>query len=159
MTTHTTAGTQTEPIWFLDTLAMIRVPADAADGRISVVESLARRGDSPPLHVHEREDEAFYVLEGELRLRVQDTDLRLTAGQSTLAPRGIPHTYRVESDTARWLAITSGDDFEQLVRSVGRPADRPELPEPAGPPTPAQVEALAGIAGENHIELVGPPLA
>jgi quercetin dioxygenase-like cupin family protein len=143
----------------LDTLATIHVAAQADDGRIAIIESLARRGDSPPLHVHEREDEAFYVLEGELRLRVQDTDLRLSAGQGALAPRGIPHTYRVQSDTARWLAVTSGGDFEQLVRSLGRRAGRPELPEPSGPPTPAQADALAATASQCHIALVGPPLS
>lgn len=158
MTVETTADRRGEQVWFLDTLTTIHVPADDSDRRIALIESLARSGDSPPMHVHEREDEAFYVLEGELRLRLRDTELRLTAGQGALAPRGTPHTYRVESDTARWLVMTSGGDFEQLVRSIGHRAEQPQLPDPSGPPTPAQVDALAATARENHIALIGPPL-
>lgn len=126
---------------------------------MSVIESLARRGDSPPLHIHEREDEAFYVLDGELHLLVDGTELRLGAGQAAIAPRGSTHTYRVESETARWLAITTGRDFEQLVRTVGRQAAHADLPQPAGPPTPEQADALATTARHHHIALVGPPLA
>lgn len=158
MSTQTARSESSTQVWFLDTLTTIHVPADQTEGRMSVIESLARRGDSPPLHVHEREDEAFYVLEGELRLQVQDAELRLGPGQGAIARRGSVHTYRVESDSARWLAITNGGDFEQLVRGASRPAEHAELPEPAGPPTPQQVEALGSLAGHNHISLVGPPL-
>lgn len=155
---HAADDKPSEWIWFLDTVVMIHVPASQSEQRMSVIEGLARHGDSPPLHVHEREDEAFYVLDGELRLHVDGVDARVAAGQGALAPRGLPHTYRVESDTARWLAITTGEDFEQLVRSLGRPAHAPELPEPSGPPTPEQIDALTAAAQQNHIALVGPPL-
>jgi hypothetical protein len=71
----------------------------------------------------------------------------------------VPHTYRVESLAgARWLLITTGGDFERFVRAVSRPAERPGLPEPQGPPTPEQADALAAAAREQRIEFVGPPL-
>ena len=69
------------------------------------------------------------------------------------------HTYRVQSpEGARWLVITSRGDFERFVRAISRPAERVELPEPVGPPTPEQAEALATAALRFGIELVGPPL-
>jgi quercetin dioxygenase-like cupin family protein len=151
------AATPTEQLWFLDTLATVRV--GGRDG-ISVLERLAPQGESPPLHVHQREDEVFHVLDGELRLRAGDEEVRVAAGETALAPLGVPHTYRVESPAgARWLLITSRGDFERFMRAVSRPAERSELPVPAGPPTPEQIDALAAAAREHAIDFVGPPLA
>jgi mannose-6-phosphate isomerase-like protein (cupin superfamily) len=146
-------------LWFLNALVTVAVGTDEGDDRISVLESLAPRGESPPLHVHHDEDEVFHVLEGELRFRVGDDELRAGPGETLLAPKGVPHTYRVESDRGRWLVTTARGDFERFVRSFGRPAERAELPEPADPPTPEQAEALAAACREHGIELVGPPLS
>jgi mannose-6-phosphate isomerase-like protein (cupin superfamily) len=152
------ASQTTEPLWFLNTLHTVRVRHDRGEDGISVLEALAPYGDSPPLHVHRTEDELFHVLEGELRLRGGDADIRIGAGESLLVPKGVAHTYRVESpDGARWLVITTGGDFERFVRELSRPAERPGLPTPQ-PPTPEQADALAGAARQHGIELVGPPL-
>lgn len=147
-----------EQLWFLDTLVTVRAAhGDGADG-ISLLESVARRGDSPPLHVHGSEDEVFHVLDGELTLRVGGEEVRIGAGESAVAPKNIPHTYRVESQEARWLVVTSHGDFERMVRTLSRPAERPEVPAPSGPPTPEQLEALTAACRASRIELVGPPL-
>jgi hypothetical protein len=77
-----------------------------------------------------------------------------------LAPKGIPHTDRVESpEGARWLVTTTHGDFERFVRALSRPAQTPALPAAAGPPTPAQVQAVAAGAMEHGIEMVGAPLS
>lgn len=144
--------------WFLGTA--VRILASSEDGadRISVIESSAAEGDSPPLHVHRSEDELFHVLEGELRLRVGDEELRVGPGAAAVAPKGVPHSYRVESTEARWLVTTAGGDFERFVRAMSRPAESDGLP-PQAPPTPEQAEQLAGTAAAHGIDLVGPPLA
>jgi quercetin dioxygenase-like cupin family protein len=130
-----TAATASDPLWFLDTLVRIPVAhGDGADG-LSVVDSTARRGDSPPLHVHHTEDEVFHVVEGDLRLRVGDVELRLGAGGTARAPKRVAHTYRVESERARWLAVTTRGDFERLVRSLARAAAADGLPAPSDSPT------------------------
>ncbi len=136
----------------------VRAAHGAGDDGLSCLESSARRGDSPPLHVHHTEDELFHVVEGRLRLRVGGADLELGAGGTQLAPKGVPHTYRVESEQARWLTVTAHGDFEAFVRASGRPAGTETLPEPSGPPTDAEREAFAELAGRHGIELVGPPL-
>ncbi len=146
-------------LWFLNGLITVGVAnAEGSDG-ISVLEHLAPHGDSPPLHVHHDEDEVFHILEGELRIRVGDDELRAGPGETLLAPQGIPHTYRVESEQGRWLVTTARGNFERFVRSISRPAEHDGLPEPAPEPTPEQVEALAVAARAHGIELVGPPLA
>jgi quercetin dioxygenase-like cupin family protein len=160
MAIDTTSVTAREQLWFLDTLVTVRAAHDEGADGISVLESLAPHGDSPPLHVHRTEDEVFHVLTGELRLRAGDENVRIGPGETLLAPAGVPHSYRVESpEGARWLVITRRGDFERFLRAVARTAERPELPDPAGPPTPEQVEALAAVAREHEIELVGPPLS
>jgi quercetin dioxygenase-like cupin family protein len=144
-------------LWFLNTHVTIRVSShDGSDG-ISVLEHRASQGDSPPLHIHHDEDEIFHVLEGEVRYRVGDQERLARAGETLLTPKGIPHTYRVESAEARMLTITRGE-FENFVRAFARPAEREGLPDPSGPPTPEQAEALARACRQFGIDLVGPPL-
>ena len=118
-----------QPLWFLDTLVRVLVPHEGGADGMSLIESTARRGDSPPLHRHATEDEAFYVLEGELTVQLGDEVLRAGPGEALLLPRGAEHTYRVDSEAARWLVLTRGGDFEAFVRRMARPAayDEPEV--------------------------------
>jgi mannose-6-phosphate isomerase-like protein (cupin superfamily) len=153
------AATPTEQLWFLNTLVTIRVRHDGGEDGISVLERHAPHGDSPALHIHQTEDEIFHVLEGQLRVRAGDTEVRIGAGETILGPKGVPHTYRVEShEGARWLVITRRGDFERFVRALSRPAERPELPAPQGRPVREQANGLAAAAREHGIEFVGPPL-
>ncbi len=146
-------------LWFLDNLVTFPVShGDGGDG-IAVMEARSRRGDSPPYHVHHTEDEVFHLLEGELVLLVDGKTTRVRAGETHLAPKGVPHTYRVVSERARWLVVTSQGHFERFVRAVSRPASAAELPTPAGPPSPEQQQALAELSLRHGIELIGPPLS
>jgi quercetin dioxygenase-like cupin family protein len=159
MSTSATAGRTTPKLWFFDALVTVHISHDDGTDGIAMLESVQPYGTSPPLHVHRAEDEAFYVLEGELRIRAGDAEFRLGAGQAALAPAGVPHTYRVESRAgARWLNVTTHGDFERFQRALSRPAERNELPPPQGPPTPEQLEALVTVGRQNGIELAGPPL-
>jgi quercetin dioxygenase-like cupin family protein len=146
-------------LWFLNTLVSFPVAhADGGDG-LSVMHSAARRGDSPPYHVHRSEDECFHVLEGELVLLVDGVVTHARAGETHLAPKGVPHTYCVVSEEARWLVVTTNGDFERFVRAVSRPADGDQLPEPSGPPTREQAAALGELSQRHGIELIGVPLS
>jgi quercetin dioxygenase-like cupin family protein len=147
-------------LWFLDTLVTIRVAHGEGDDGMSVIESTAPYGDSPPLHLHRGEDELFHVLDGELLMHVDGAEVRAPAGTILLAPKGVPHTYRVVSpDGARWLVTTTGGDFEAMVRAAARNAERAELPVPTGPPSPEQAAMFTALCAEHGIDLVGPPLS
>ena len=146
-------------LWFQNSLVTIRVSMSEGQDGISVLEHRVPHGFSPPLHLHRTEDEVLHVLEGEFRVKVNDQEQRLGAGDVLLTPKGVPHTYRVESaQGGRCLTITTRGDFERFVRAVSRPAERPELPAPAGPPSAEAIQALRDAAAKNGIELVGPPL-
>jgi quercetin dioxygenase-like cupin family protein len=146
-------------LWFLDSLVSFPVAhADGGDG-VSVMDSRARRGDSPPYHVHTTEDETFHVVEGELVALVDGELRRARAGDTVLLPKGVPHTYCVVSEEARWLVVTTNGDFERFVRATARPAERDGLPAESGPPTPEQQAALGDLAGRHGIQLIGAPLS
>jgi quercetin dioxygenase-like cupin family protein len=153
------AGSAARHLWFLNTCVEVRVSYEDGTDGVSVLEHQAPHGDSPPLHIHRNEDEVFHVLEGDVRFLVGGQELRAGAGETLTVPRGTPHTYRVESQGARWLTVTVGQDFERFVRAFGRAAERDGLPDPSGPPTPEQAQALASVCLQHGIELVGPPLA
>jgi quercetin dioxygenase-like cupin family protein len=146
-------------IWFLNTLVQVHVAAsDGSDG-LSVLEHRAPFADSPPLHVHDTEDEIFHILEGDFRVQVANDVGRYGPGTVVLAPKGVPHTYRVESSAGgRFVTVTARGEFERFVRAVGREAERDELPPPAGPPSPEAMRQLQAIAHTFGIEFVGPPL-
>jgi quercetin dioxygenase-like cupin family protein len=146
-------------LWFLDSLVTVRVSVSEGQDGISILEHSIPYGSSPPLHFHHKEDEVFHVLEGELRVRLQDQEHRLSAGEIVLIPKGTPHSYRIESAKgARCLSMTVGGEFERFVRQVSRPAERPELPPRSGPPSPDAIRELKAIAAKFGIEFVGPPL-
>lgn len=148
-----------EAIWFFNTRVTVRVPHTAGEDTLSILEHHGPAGDSPPLHIHLNEDEVFHVLTGEFRFRVGENEVVLTPGQWLLAPKGVPHSYLITSpEGGRWLTVTSHTDFERFVRAIGRPALGRDLPEPTGPPTPAQTAEVSNLAARFHIQLVGPPL-
>ena len=99
--------------WILGTLDTVKVPSELTEGRFAMLESRDRRGDAPPLHVHEDADETYYVLEGEYTFFVGDESIRASVGRTVFAPRRIPHTYRAES-AARHLWV----DLAGRLRSV-----------------------------------------
>ena len=142
-----------EPIWFIADLARVHVDAAQSGGAFGLVELRKPAGDMPPLHVHHRDDETFFVLEGELSLFAGEAHHVVRAGQALLAPRGVPHTYRAETDV-RALVIGSPAGFEQFVREAGGRAEADALP-PAG--RPFDPAALAAKAAEYGIEILGPP--
>lgn len=143
-----------DPLWFLANLARVTVRGEDTGGAWSLVEFEGPRGDMPPLHVHTREEEAFYVLEGELSLFLGGERLRLSPGECAVAPRGVPHVYRVESERARWLVVCSPAGFEDFVAAVAEPAAEEALP--PGPPR-VDPERVAAAAAQAGIELLGPP--
>jgi quercetin dioxygenase-like cupin family protein len=141
-------------IWFLGALSQVRLSGEQTGGAFSLAENLVRRGGGSPVHVHDREDETFFVLDGELRVVVGEEGH--TAGPGTVAvlPRRLRHAYVVISDTARFLTLHTPAGFERFVAEVGQPAEALVLPpEPAGPP---DLDALAATAARHHITILAP---
>ncbi|MBW3592597.1 MAG: quercetin 2,3-dioxygenase [Actinobacteria bacterium] len=141
-------------IWFLDNLAQVHVSGEETGGAYGLVAMRGRSGDMPPLHVHRRDDELFYVIDGRVVLHLPERTIVLGPGESFLAPKNVPHAYRIDSDEATWLVAFSPAGFERFVEEVGSPAEGDTLPPPGRPHDP---EALAAGAARYGIEILGPP--
>jgi mannose-6-phosphate isomerase-like protein (cupin superfamily) len=102
-------------------------------GAFTFIEWSAPAGFGPPLHVHGREDEAFYIIDGQISVECGAKRFTAGPGDFTFLPRGIPHTFLVTRGPVRGLQITAPAGFEEFIAEAGRPAQRPGLPEPAEP--------------------------
>lgn len=144
-----------QAVWFLDTLMTVKADAARTAGSYMVVECLLPPGFGPPPHVHHEDDEAFYVLDGELSGFCGEWSWRGASGSFILLPRGLPHGFRVEGDTpARVLQLGNGSGFERFITEAGEPARAATLPPPPGPDAIARMLAAAPKYG---IEIFAPP--
>jgi quercetin dioxygenase-like cupin family protein len=145
---------QGEALWFFGTLATFKATAEQTGGQYSLVEQVAPRGVATPLHVQPEDHESFYVLEGELTFYLEDGQpIPASAGSFVHIPKGRPHAFQVDSETARFLDLTT-PQHEHFMRAAGEPAQGRELP-PAVPP--AMVEKVNAIAQQYGVEILGPP--
>jgi quercetin dioxygenase-like cupin family protein len=97
--------------WFS---AKLTLKASAPE--LGIVEAVMSPGDEPPLHFHSREDEWFYVLDGDVTFHVGGDDHRAGPGAFVSFPCGIAHTFTVESPTARMLIANTPGGFEQMFK-------------------------------------------
>src|SRR5437763_8587240 len=131
-----------EQIWFLGTLAIVRVAGEASDGRFALIEFLFPRHASPPLHSHPQ-DESYIVLEGRLTIQAGEQRFELEAGAAAVVPMGVAHTFRVDSETALVLVLSTPAGLERMVRDGSVPATGATLPPPDAPrPSPEELEAI-----------------
>src|SRR5438309_2428725 len=145
-----------ERLWFLGTLATIKVPGEAVEGRFALIEFLFPRHASPPLHTHPQ-DESYVVLEGRLTVQAGEQRFELAAGAAAVVPMGVAHTFRVDSDVARVLVLSTPAGLERMVRDAAVPASAPTLPPAETPrPTPEQLDEIFRAHGQVN---VGPPLS
>jgi mannose-6-phosphate isomerase-like protein (cupin superfamily) len=151
MTTNTTTERDR---WFLGTFLRILANAGDTGGQLGIMEQVAPRGFSPPLHVHHREDTALLVLEGAITAVVGDERVELGPGGFVWLPRDVPHTFRVDSETVRQLELMTPAGIEQFHVDASDPAAVAELPPPGEPDIPRLVDAMAGY----DAEIIGPPL-
>jgi quercetin dioxygenase-like cupin family protein len=144
-----------EQIWVLGCLATIIVPGEAVGERFALMEFLAPRHLSPPLHTHPQ-DETFVMLDGRLTFQAGGEQRFVAeAGATVAVPAGVRHTWRVDSDTARILVISTPAGLDRLFRDAGVAALAPTLPPPDAGPSPETVEqALRAHRHDNF----GPPL-
>ena len=140
-----------EAIWWLDSLAVIKAAAAGTGGLMSILEITEPPNSAAPLHVHHREDEAFWILEGDVTFEVGDTTIECHAGDYAFGPRDIPHRFTVGPDGCRMLFILTPGGFEELVREMGRPAESLTLPAPSEP----DFAHVAAVAERYGCELLG----
>jgi quercetin dioxygenase-like cupin family protein len=119
-------------VWSLGCLFTVLADSEETGGQYALIESLSPKGAEPPRHVHSREDETFYVLEGEITFYIGEETYAAAPGAFVSAPRGVPHSYTFETDVIRMLVIVAPGGFEEFFRDprFSEPAWAAELPPP-----------------------------
>ena len=128
----------------------VTVKADTRDtkGSLTVLEFSIEPKEGPALHTHLREDELWYVIEGDFRFKAGDAILRASAGGMAFGPRGTPHCFQNVGDApGRLLVITTPSGLERFFEQLA-----------ALLPGPVEPEQIAAVGRANWIDFVGPPV-
>lgn len=145
--------------WFAGSLLRWHVVSEETGGAFALGEALIRPGGEPPLHVHAREDETFYVLEGEITFQRGHERIDGRPGDAVFMPRGLQHGFAVRTDTARLLQAFTPGGLENAFRALSEPAPIDDLPPaPTGPPNPDVIETMTAKFADYGVEFNGPPL-
>ena len=141
-------------VWSLGARFTIKADEAQTGGRFGLVEALAWQASEPPRHIHHREDEAWYILDGQMTFHVGDEVMVATSGSFAFAPRGIPHAFTVDIEPTRVLVFAAPAGFERFALELGEPAVDDVPPPGLQVPDPA---ILGPVAERYGIEIVGPP--
>ena len=155
MTVHTMIRDRDEgdATYFFNALMTTKATMAETAGAYSLTEHLVTAASNPPMHVQLDEDEAFYVLDGEIEFEVDGEVVVATPGAFAFVARGAAHCFRVLTDTARMLVICSGkptDNLEDFFLGMGEAATERALPTSAAP----DLDRLAVLTVRTGIALV-----
>ncbi len=138
--------------WLGATSALFLANGDDTAGAFALVDERATRGESVPLHRHAADMESFYVIDGEITLYVDDQPgVRAGAGTFAHIPGGVVHGFRIESDEARYLILTTPHHGE-FYRAITLPSGEGGTP----PAASAEGSDIRRASAEYGIEFVAP---
>ena len=123
----------TPAYWQLGILWNVPLTAAVTAGQFSMLDQTMPRGSGPTPHIHERYDEGFFIIDGEIAYLVGDEDEPLVAraGDAVWIPRGTRHSFEIRSETCRALNFYTPGGFDESVSLRATPAQARTLP-PAG---------------------------
>lgn len=129
------------------------VTGEETGGKYSVFEALVAPGGGPPPHVHRREEEGFFILEGEITFTINGEPVVAKAGTFANMPIGVPHTFKNETNQpAKMLVTLVPAGMEQMFFEVGVPLA--EGATTALPPTREEIEKLLKVAPDYGVEIL-----
>ncbi len=143
-----------EDLWFGGGLVTFKITTAQSGGAFALIEDRMPRGKTTPLHLHPTFDETIYVVEGELLVHLDGSELVASTGATVSVLRGTPHALLVTSEEARIIGFsTPGDVFERFFRAGGD-----EVTSRDAMPPPLDIEKVRS-AGEKTgaMKVLGPP--
>jgi mannose-6-phosphate isomerase-like protein (cupin superfamily) len=142
-----------EAVWWTTARVTLKATSTSTGGALSLVEVLAPPDYAPPWHVHHRDDEMFYILDGSFLFKCGDKLFEGGKGAFVFLPRGIPHSFKNVGQTqARFLVFNTPAGFDQFIVDAGTPALEEGLP-----PEPIDLGRMAAVAAKYGVEILGPP--
>jgi quercetin dioxygenase-like cupin family protein len=146
------ASNDGEARWWFGTLAVIKTTAAQTGGQLTIVDVTNPPGLEAPLHVHYRDDEGFWILQGSVAFEVGDTKIAASAGDYVFGPRNIPHRYTVGDAGCRMLFIMVPGGLEDVIRATSEPAKSLTVPPP--PDEEPDMDAIRAIVRQHGYELL-----
>lgn len=140
--------------WWLGSLTINKLNGERTHGGIDIVDHRVPAGYAPPRHVHDGQDEVFFVIDGQFDVQCGERSWEAGPGSLVFLPRDVPHGFTVSSDgPGRTLLINSPSGFADLIRELGEPASRLELPAPDSPvPEPDRIASISLAHGIRSAE-------
>lgn len=144
-----------EDLWVLGGLYTYKAVGSENGDAYTMIE-VQGPGIATPHHIHEREEEGFYVVGGEVTLIIGEESINAGPGTFAFVPRGTPHGFRLESRDAKLLLLLTpgAAGHEDLFREIGEPAGHHAVPPP--PQSPPDFARLAATAARHGTRIVGP---
>lgn len=142
-------------VWYSGSLMTFLATGEETQGKFALIEAVSRKGNAPPPHIHHREDESFYVLEGEMTVSVGDRTIKATSGTMVFLPRGVVHSFAIESDELRMLILATPAGLEGWFKQFSVPAPAMILPPLAEPPY-SEIQEMLAAAPKFGIQFVLP---
>src|SRR5215472_4100636 len=147
------AASEEEVIWYLGTLFVVRASAQSTAGAFDLLEVVMPEGTSPPPHIHRREDEFVYVLDGRITFTCGEQTIQAERGAFVFLPRDVAHTFRVEGPgTAHTLNLCVPAGLKDYFKEMGEPARERTLP----PPQTLDLAKLRVVAARYGFEVLRP---
>jgi quercetin dioxygenase-like cupin family protein len=140
-------------VWFLGNRMTIKHGLGPDDG-MSLIDGELQPGHAPPVHVHQHEDELFYVLSGSVHFRCGDEEFDAGSGDSVYVPRGTRHAFKVGANGARTIMISTSPLLARFMAAGGRSAHDED-------PTSfsqSELKRVSELASFYDMDVVGPPI-
>jgi len=138
----------TNSYWYIGHLMSILISSKDTNSSFSLIHGFEIKGLEPPPHIHTREDESFYILEGEINYMVGNEIFNAGRGDWVFLPRNIQHSFQVQSDQAEVLIHLSPGGFEEYFKEMSEPAKALVIPpRPQGPPDVKKIVETASKYG------------
>jgi quercetin dioxygenase-like cupin family protein len=140
-------------VWYNGWLMTFLATGEETQGQFALIEAVGTRGNVPPPHIHHREDEIFYVLEGEVVVSVDDRTIKVTPGTMVFLPRDVRHSFTIESEQLWMLQLLTPAGLERWFKEFSVPAPAMTLP-PADEPGYHEVQRMLDSAAQYGLEFV-----
>ena len=156
---HLLPGEGTRSLWVLGELVTYKVPSRQTGGAYALFEVTTQQGSGPPPHINHREDESFYVLEGEYEFLTGGETMRAAAGSLIYVPKGALHAHKNVGEGVGKLLLsqTPGGLYELFFEKAGTLADGEDGEPPAFERRPDIKRRVVEVAAEHGIEIPPPP--
>lgn len=145
-----------ESLWVLGDLYTFKATGKQTNGTFTVIDQIIQPQNGPPPHIHHREDETFYVLEGKFSFLCGDKQRVLEAGSFIYIPKGTIHTFKnINEQQGRLLVTITPAGLEDFFYSIGTPAAGMATPPDFDP---AVIDKLMKLANKYQMDIILPDM-